>query len=107
MYPMSRYHGRLPVDDLLALFAAADRRAVVRRLASAERRTDLGSLAEALSTAGTDRDHLRIRLHHQHLPRLDDAGLVAYDPAELTVEYRGDDRAEAFLASPDEFDRTT
>lgn len=31
------------------------------------------------STQPTDRDHLLLVLHHDHLPQLDDAGLLSYD----------------------------
>jgi hypothetical protein len=32
---------------------------------------------------------VRATLHHNHLPQLDDAGLVDHDPADGTVAYQG------------------
>lgn len=43
---------------------------------------------ETLVTAGT-RDRFRVRLYHVVLPKLDDLGLVSFDPADRRVE-RGD-----------------
>lgn len=35
------------------------------------------------------RERVKIDLHHRHLPKLDDAGLVEYDPRNSDVRYRG------------------
>lgn len=42
--------------------------------------------AEEGSVGGEERHEAAIALHHVHLPRLDDAGLVAYDPETKTIE---------------------
>ena len=44
-----------------------------------------------------DVNHVRIALHHQDLPSLDDAGLIDYDPRSSTVRYRGDSTTEDLL----------
>lgn len=44
-----------------------------------------------------DHERLLSELHHTHLPKLADAGLVEYDPATETVTYRGDRVLEAHL----------
>lgn len=48
------------------------------------------------SAHGLDEDERRLvlSLHHRHLPRLDDAGVVEYDPFDETVRY-GHDSDEA------------
>lgn len=38
------------------------------------------------SVAGDRRRRIAIELYHVHLPRLDDAGLVSFDPASKLVE---------------------
>ena len=93
-----------PIDDLLASLSDWRRRAVLRHLAA---RDDDGpvvieAVAAAVAPEAADEERLRVHLHHRHLPALDDAGLVAYDPASRTVQYRRDDRAEALLTLLDE-----
>jgi hypothetical protein len=38
-----------------------------------------------------------VDLHHNHLPRLADAGVVDYDPRSKTIRTWGDDRVETCL----------
>ncbi|WP_425487792.1 DUF7344 domain-containing protein [Natronomonas salina] len=38
------------------------------------------------AVAGDRRQRIAIELYHVHLPRLDDAGLVSFDPASKLVE---------------------
>lgn len=48
----------------------------------------VGTLAEDLSRPAGDAssvDALTIELHHHHLPKLDEAGLLDYDVADCTV----------------------
>jgi hypothetical protein len=71
------------------------RRRVLDLVLDDEREWSRGELATALaesaqpapgaSTGPADRDRLLIVLHHDHLPRLDDAGLLSYDPNDGTV----------------------
>ena len=44
------------------------------------------------------RDRLAARFHHAALPRLDRYGVVAYDPADRTAEYRAGSDVEALVA---------
>lgn len=93
-----------PIDDLLTSLADWRRRAVLRHLAA---RDDAGpvvieAVAAAVAPDAADEERLRVRLHHRHLPALDDAGLVEYDPASRTVRYRRDERVETLLALLDE-----
>lgn len=41
--------------------------------------------------ASTDRpdDQVLVSLHHHHLPKLDEAGIVSYDPEEQRIVYEG------------------
>lgn len=43
------------------------------------------------------RDGVEIALHHIHIPKLADAGILEYDARHRTVRYRGHDRLEASL----------
>lgn len=45
------------------------------------------------------REQIAIELHHTHLPKLADHGIVQYHHGDGTVQYRGDDRVEALLDS--------
>ncbi|SNZ12377.1 Diguanylate Cyclase and Two-component system sensory domain-containing protein [Natronoarchaeum philippinense] len=40
----------------------------------------LGADSDAGVTSGADHDRLELELHHNHLPHLDDIGLIEYDP---------------------------
>ena len=50
---------------------------------------------------GTDheqhRQRVAVALHHNHLPKLDDATVLDYDPRSKTVRYWGDDRVSTLL----------
>lgn len=69
-----------------------ERRAAVEYLAMATGAVPVDELVgfvEATSTAGRarldSRQRTEIRFHHVHLPKLDDAGLLDYDPGEQVV----------------------
>lgn len=96
---MSRPPAR-SIDALLSLLADWRRRAILRRLSTGEDETTLDALVAALSADGPDGPDgaaLRTELHHHHLPRLEDAGVVEYDPSTGTVSYRPDERVESLL----------
>lgn len=55
-------------------------------------------LAAALAPdSPADRDRVRIRLHHSHLPKLDGTSLLSYDPETTTIEYHGHPELEPLL----------
>lgn len=68
---------------------------------------DLEDLADGVAEyeveagAATDvedcRRHVAVALHHNHLPKLDDAGIIDYDPRSKTLRKWGDDRIETCL----------
>lgn len=86
-------------DDVLTLLADADRRAIIAYFRNAH--SDDATVSE-LATHIRDRrdDHGEqetARLHHVHLPRLAEAGVVEYDPRSETVRYQGTDDVEALV----------
>ncbi|GAA5049345.1 hypothetical protein ACFFQF_21070 [Haladaptatus pallidirubidus] len=42
-------------------------------------------------------ERLQINLHHRHLPKIADYGLIEFDPQEEIIRYQGNDRLEALL----------
>lgn len=72
------------------LFAADERRFVLDALAERESPVDLSELAEAVAvrmgrTDGEDVDAMKVLLHHVHLPKMVDAGVLEYDTASHVV----------------------
>jgi hypothetical protein len=47
--------------------------------------------------ATTNPEVIRLRLQHVHLPKLDEADVVAYTPSEGTIRYLRDPQLEDFL----------
>ena len=86
-------------DEDLSVFADSERRAIVNHLQT--RGTSTATLDELAAVLEPDsdleRDHVRIRLHHTHLPKLDKTPLLTYRPEVTTVEYHGDAELEALL----------
>lgn len=83
---------RLP-GDALAAMASTRRQHVAGALADAG--DGIERLDDVVDAVGerfddTDEDELRAALHHVHLPKLDDAGLVDYDPDGHVVEPEGE-----------------
>ena len=95
---------RLP-SSVLRLLAPERRRAVMRALMeepNATHRVDdiVSAIQETYGefegeTSG--HTYLRSSLHHTHLPKLDDAEVVEYDPGDGTVQYRGDPLIEQWV----------
>lgn len=93
----------LPADTLYDLLSHRRRRAMLRRLDEHENPVNLSDLSRwiALGEADSDGDEVRserlrdvrISLYHVHVPKLSDAGVVAFDRAERTVELLDDGRA--------------
>ncbi len=73
-------------DDIVEGLADQRRRDALVVLES-EGELSRDRLAEVL--AARDADELALQLHHVHLPKLDDAGLIDYDPDAGTAAYRG------------------
>lgn len=97
-----------PTADYLAVLDDKHRLAVVGILAGKDRSTALSSLAEEVAaetrdverekTSEQDIERVKIELHHNHLPKLDDAGVVEYRPENRRVAPTDDLRTAADLA---------
>lgn len=99
-----------PVDSLSDLLADPHRRAALTCLAGRRAPVGLHALAgQILESTGSDPDEmsavdverLAIALHHNHLPRLADGGLVEYDVDRRTVRAQ-----RADVTVPESPDRT-
>ncbi|WP_137284965.1 DUF7344 domain-containing protein [Halorussus salinisoli] len=80
------------------LLSSPVRREIIVTLHESEA-VDWDRLTEAVATAETDTDkdarrQIRIALHHNHLPRLAEAGLVVYDDETVTATTRLDTVAD-------------
>lgn len=83
------------VDELFEILSHERRRAVLATL-SDHQSVAVESLAADVAACESDDspavpseslvDEVHVTLHHVHLPKLDDAGLVDYDRDEKTVE---------------------
>lgn len=95
----------LSLDATLELLADADRRAVLDCLADAPDGTaTVADLAEHVADRRADatgerpdEDDVLQTIHHVHVPKLADAGVVDYDPRSREVRYWGSDRLETWL----------
>lgn len=86
-----------------------DGEASIEELADGLRGRDAPSIDSVVGGIGVqnarsteDGDRLRISVHHVHLPKLTEHGLVDYDPVDGTVQYRADERVERLLDVLDE-----
>jgi hypothetical protein len=82
--------GDATLNALFDVLADNERRALLE--AFLDRDDDDWTLEGAVATLAADSesetdDHLGLRLHHVHLPKLADAGLLEYDP--MTRSIRG------------------
>lgn len=83
-------------DEVLASLAHRRRRIALSVLVAWEGPMTRADLAREIATVEGDDgaddgavEDLRVSLHHGHLPKLDRAGLVAYDADDGTVSYEG------------------
>ena len=104
---MATNKSTLTTESLLELVVHPRRREILRHLQeNADRAVTIDELTQTVAFDGgtiTSRDDSRataasVALHHTHLPKLADAGIIDYDSRRETVRYRGDDRLEALLA---------
>lgn len=85
-------------DDAAAVSRNERRRAALARLREVGSEVTVSDLAaevaahetdDDVAPAASDVDEVGVALHHRHLPRLEDANLVEYDPGTGTVVYTG------------------
>lgn len=60
-------------------------------------------LADELLDEEEDSEQVKIQLQHSTLPRLEDVGVIEYEPRSNTVRYHGDPELEALLNAIREF----
>lgn len=87
----------LTFDTVFDLLAESDQRRLLTCLRETPEPTiTILELATQLSESKANRDEnsgrrlLVMRLHHHHLPRLEDAGVLEYDTRSGMIRYRGD-----------------
>lgn len=103
----------LSVDELHGLLASERRRLLLSYLV--EHRDDDVAICDLTDAViererpepgpATHRVRVETDLHHVHLPKLTDAGLLDYDPVAGSVTYVGSDRLEALLEASNALDR--
>lgn len=81
-----------PIDDeAYAVLADSDRRIALSYLARSDGPTPVDAVVEAVVREAADRDdeaareRAAVAFHHNHLPRMADAGVVDYDVERQTV----------------------
>lgn len=90
-------HG-ISTDRALRLIGDRRRRTALQYLiANGDTAVEIDRLAADIArkeATGTPRDEFAIELHHHHLPKLSEAGLLEYDAERYRVTYRGDEAIE-------------
>lgn len=85
--------GDISVDDIYRVLGNRERRALLDLLRETERTTvpeladDLAAVSNSTEgrTRGDETARVRLRLHHAHLPKLDEVGLIEYEAESRTV----------------------
>lgn len=89
---------RLPTDEWHRLLADGRRRDALRELADQELPVELSALAAAVAErrdGAEDPAGVSVSLHHVHLPKLAQHGVVEYDPeSNRVVGFRAPDVAK-------------
>ncbi|MFC6728338.1 hypothetical protein ACFQDG_06755, partial [Natronoarchaeum mannanilyticum] len=79
--------GAADPDAALSALADRRRRSVLEHVARVDEPIGLDALAERIVAQSDDaRDDVALDLHHHHLPKLDDAGFLAYDAEDRRVD---------------------
>jgi predicted transcriptional regulator len=66
------------IESTHSILADRERRAIVRALKTNEGSLTVAALTDRL-TGRRSKQVIRVRLHHQHLPKMERAGIVDYD----------------------------
>jgi len=96
------------IDDVFDLLANADRREVCLYLMDQEAGVvTVDRLVSALCDPDSEKDPRRygIDLHHRHLPKLADAGIIDYDSRSNTARYWGQPTVEKWAEHVEVVDR--
>lgn len=84
------------LDRTLDALSHRRRRRALYELRDADGAVAVEELADAIADDAA-REQVVASLHHQHLPKLADAGLVDYDGRSGDVRYEGGDLIESWL----------
>lgn len=81
----------LPIDDALTALADPERRRLIGILGQLDTPERMSALTRTLAvemdwTGGDAVEQLHVRLHHVHVPKLADVGIVIYDDEADSVE---------------------
>jgi DNA-binding transcriptional ArsR family regulator len=100
--------GGNPKDEVLSILADSRRRKAIKYLQK-NGEAELEELTQYLEAEGYQEgleagSGVEIRLHHAHLPKLEEAGVISYDREEGKIEYRGDPQLERTLNAVEELD---
>lgn len=96
------------LDVCLQLVADRHRRRIIHHLRrEANGTTTFEDLVDQLHSSGSDskngslrdREQLAIQLHHTHLPKLAEHGVVEFEPRSEAVRYHPDEQVETVLDS--------
>lgn len=90
----------LTTDADFEALAHRHRRAILRHLADTNGTVPFDQLAEALLADANgvgSHDVAQIQLHHRHLPKLQQAGLIDYNAPDDRVRYVGTELVEDLL----------
>jgi len=86
------------LDSLFEILASGQRRRLLAHLIDTDDGVaTLPELAALIADGDDDRERATIRLHHTHLPKLEDEGVVEYDARSETVRYRGSEAVTAWV----------
>ena len=83
------------LDELFEVLANGHRRRLLGYFDDTD--DDVGAFSDLVehvadesdAVSNDDRERVAVNLHHNHVPKLEDANLVEYDPRSETVRYRG------------------
>lgn len=107
----------LPPDTVFEILSDNHRRHILCYLHSlSDKVADFDELVEVIVSEDIDTEavektdpdthqHIAIALHHNHLPKLTDVGLIDYDEKSGAVQYSGDPLVEKQLLVSDEEQR--
>jgi DNA-binding transcriptional ArsR family regulator len=86
------------IDRLLDALSHRRRRHALYELRGADGAVAVADLADAVAAdLDAARDRVAASLHHHHVPKLSDAGLVDYDDRSGDVRYAGGDLVSSWL----------
>lgn len=93
---------RFSINQVVAVLDRPVRQEILEYLArETKREADLDELVDYLSgkdhRAPASGERIALRLHHVHLPKLADTGVIEYNPDERRIRYQGDTSVERIL----------